>query len=158
MHITEQDKKRLEYLLNNWVDYYSRGGDANIGYPSMSPEARMRANGGVTLHSEHTYTPRMNHDAQMIEELVLDMAKSHFEYADALRARYFAKDSDYPLSNAAKKKRRDVVSKLAYQRHISNRMFQVRVKCAKIWLLEKIGHYEPPSKKNNNYYLHKLAA
>lgn len=156
MQIIDAQTKRLEHLLANWVDYYSRGGDSGIGYPTMSIEGRMRANGGVVGHSAGAAKMDVNEDAEMIEDLVKEMSIGNSDWADALRARYFARDTDFPLSKTGK--RRDIVSKLAYKRHISNRMFQVRVKCAKIWLLENLKKFNGHIKKKHENYFLKLAA
>jgi hypothetical protein len=67
----------------------------------MSIEGRMRANGGVVGHSVGAAKMDVNEDAEMIEDLVKEMAISNDDWADALRARYFARDTDFPLSKLA---------------------------------------------------------
>jgi hypothetical protein len=121
----------LESRLEQWADYYMRREDSGLGYPKRSAIVRIGEGSNATSQA----SPEMNAAAEEIEALVKEMAAENAKWAQALRDKYFSSIAEVPLQSG---KKRDVVSRLARKHGISNRMFQVRVKCAKLWLEDKL--------------------
>lgn len=155
MQLADIQMQHLEERLNDWADYYIRGGNTGIGYPSVAAVARLMAQGVVVSNSNTLRTPQMNEAAEEIEELVKKLAQTQPLYADCLRDKYFCRICDYPLSDT---KRRSVVQQLALKRGITEQWFRCSIKMAKVWLIEKLEERQQSRKKINKNIFTKRAA
>lgn len=134
----KNDEKTLnyvEYRLQQWADWYTRGNLYGIGYPSTSTEYRLMTEGNIVRNPGAMLAP--THDgAEEMEMLVKKMAEQNRLMALVIRCHYFHPDSFRTNSNYLKKMGVE----------ISYNHFKHYVEMAKQWL---IGYL---SSKQNKFF------
>lgn len=123
----KNDEKTLnyvEYRLQQWADWYTRGNLYGIGYPSTSTEYRLMTEGNIVRNPGAILAP--THDgAEEMEILVKKMSEQNRVMALVLRCHYFTHDSLRLKANYLKK----------YDIHISHNHFKQYVDMAKQWII-----------------------
>ncbi len=95
MHSTTQENFNdyLEYRLQEWANWFCRGLDYGIGYPSKTTDAKLRDNGGIVLRSKGTPYLPCHESAEQIEMIVKKLAMQNKLTADILRLHYTERGS-----------------------------------------------------------------
>lgn len=82
----------IERRLEEWADWYSRGNNYGLGYPSCSILYRLMKEGHIIRSSGPKPLPT-NEAAEEIESLIKIMAQQNQTMALALRCQYFTQGS-----------------------------------------------------------------
>lgn len=123
----------VEYRLQQWAEWFSRGNCYGIGYPSSSIEHRLMREGTLTRNKYAKQVLICHEDAEEIEKLVKEMASYNNRMSTVLRCHYF---SNGGLRDKAK------------QLEISHTQFKYYVDMAKQWLSGRLVTNENIKFKN----------
>jgi hypothetical protein len=80
----------LEYRLQEWAEWFSKGNFYGVGFPSCTVEYRLMTEALINQQSGYK-SLHCNSDAEEIELLINEMAEQNFKMALALRTQYFKK-------------------------------------------------------------------
>ena len=94
MNYEETNKKfaaYIEYRLQEWADWFSKGNFYGIGFSSTTIEYRLMTEGIVTNQPGYKAL-HCNNEAEEIELLISEMQGHNFKMSLAIRCHYFGKD------------------------------------------------------------------
>lgn len=78
----------VEYRLNEWADWYSRGCYAGIGYPNKSTLALLREYQGVVIRMPGAKPLPTHEQAEEMEGLIKELVLQNERLASVLRENY----------------------------------------------------------------------
>lgn len=91
--MTSSIEKYIKQRLEEWADWYGRGRDSHLGYPSKSSFVRLMEGELLTNTNGAPKSLPSNERAEEIEALVKEMAEQHYKMATTLRCEYFLQGS-----------------------------------------------------------------
>lgn len=113
----------VEYRLEEWAHWYSRGCYMGLGYPNQSTIAALKEYQGVMIKTQGIKPIATNEQAEEIEDLMKELALQNKRLTDVLRQNYFG------VGTAAYK---------AEQVGLSYAHFKVQLDMAKQWLAGRL--------------------